>query len=98
MEGEKVIVTHPDSWTVDQIQDAILADYLHRAIEIGESYYGLHGFEIDEWEGDEDDQADAIADFLYDQAEVIAEQWNEDKHIGNVTYNGFISENELIFE
>jgi hypothetical protein len=83
MEAEKVIVTYPDSWDLDTVEEKLRDRYHPMAIEVGESYYGLHGFEIDSWE-DEDDQAEDIATFLEEQAEVIVEVWNEAEHSGSV--------------
>jgi hypothetical protein len=85
MEAEKVIVTYPDFWDFNKVEAALIDEYHSRAIDVGDSYYGLHGFEIDLWEEEEEDeQANAIADFLEDQAEVIVEVWDEDAHAGSV--------------
>ena len=85
MEAEKVIVTYPDSWDLDIVEEKLRDQYHSMAIEVGESYYGLHGFEMDSWdEDDEDDQAEDIATFIEEQAEVIVEVWDEVEHEGSV--------------
>ena len=84
-ENVHVVVAHNENMSEQDIMDYLCEEFHPRALEVCESYYGLHGFEAE----DEDDE-EAMVEYIEEHAEVSVEQWDEVEHLGSVTHGNSV--------
>ena len=89
----KVVLTYDETmWTDEQAKNSLTEVWLYpEAVEMTESAYGSHGFELDYDDVDEED----VVQYIEEHAEYGCVDWVEDEHAGACTY-GHSSEPEVV--
>lgn len=91
-DASKLIVTHEDDATEECLEDAICKELYQIAYEATDSWVGMHGFDIDEEDKADEEEAEEVRHMLIEEnLEYTIVAWDEEEHASSCIY-GYATE------